>query len=77
MFNIQRGAGKKKGRIPGVEGTLPPLTLEGHHSHYWFIEPELLNELLEPPPPNDSLLVEAVLGNGDSIKQEIRREDIY
>jgi hypothetical protein len=37
FFNIQRNAGTKKRRPPGVEGVLPPLTPEGRHSHCWIM----------------------------------------
>jgi hypothetical protein len=75
-FQIRREVAGKKGRSSGVDGPTPPVTVEGHNAQSWVIEPALVDQLMETS-DTASILIEAQLANGQSVKQEMTSLDIY
>lgn len=75
-FQIRREVAGKKGRISGVSGPMPPVTVQGHNTQSWIIEPTLVDELLETS-VTASILIEAQLANGKSVQHEMTAADIY
>ena len=55
---------------------MPPVTVQGHNTQSWIIEPTLVDELLETS-VTASILIEAQLANGKSVQHEMTAADIY
>ena len=75
-FQIRREVAGKRGRISGVKGPIPPVTVDGHGAQAWVIKPTLVNELLDTS-HTASILIEVQLANGKNIVQTMTAADIY
>lgn len=75
-LQIRRDVGTKEGRMTGVKGTLPPVTLKARHSEFWVIKPKLLTELREVS-QDERIVIEALLAGGKSVRHEMAWDDIY
>jgi hypothetical protein len=73
-FQIRREAVGKKGRISGVGGPVPPVTIGSRNIESWTIEPELVNELFEN---TERIIIEAQLANGKSVKKAMTSREVY
>jgi len=75
-FQIRREAASKKGRISGVDGPVPPVTVKSHNTQYWVIEPTPVDELLDAS-DTARILIEAQLANGKSVTHAMTSKEVY